>query len=76
MSGMASEQERAEEARKLLEWGLRAFEKTELFAADEMIGEAQVFGGEKSGVALKAKGPVSIFMPITNTRPAGRPDRL
>ena len=67
MSGMGGEQERAEESRKLLEWGLRAFEKTELFAADEIIGEAQVFGGEKSGVALKAKGPISIFIPLTNT---------
>ena len=67
MSGMASEHERAEESRKLLEWGLRAFEKTDLFAADEIIGEAQVFGGEKSGVALKAKGPINIFVPLTNT---------
>ena len=45
---------------------MRAFEKTELFADGEMVGEAQVYGGEKSGVALKAKGPVSIFVPITN----------
>jgi D-alanyl-D-alanine carboxypeptidase (penicillin-binding protein 5/6) len=67
MSGMASEQERAEESRKLLEWGLRAFEKTQLFAADEIIGEAQVFGGAKAGVSLKAKGPISIFIPLTNT---------
>lgn len=67
MSGMQSEQERGEESRKLLEWGLRAFEKTQLFAANEIIGEAQVFGGEKSGVALKAGGPISIFIPLTNT---------
>lgn len=67
MSGMASEQERGEESRKLLEWGLRAFEKSKLFDADEIIGEAQVFGGAKSGVALKAKGPISIFIPLTNT---------
>ncbi len=67
MSGMASEQERGEEARKLLEWGLRAFEKTQLFEADEVIGEAKVFGGAKSGVAVKAKGPISIFIPLTNT---------
>ncbi len=67
MSGMSGEQERADEARKMLQWGLRAFEKTDLFGADEIIGEAQVFGGEKSGVALKANGPVSIFIPLTNT---------
>jgi D-alanyl-D-alanine carboxypeptidase (penicillin-binding protein 5/6) len=66
MSGLASDRERAEEARKLLEWGVRSFEKTEIFAKDEAVGEAQVFGGAKSGVALKAKGPVDIFLPITN----------
>ena len=31
-----------------------------------MVGEAQVFGGERSGVPLKAKGPIAIFVPITN----------
>ena len=66
MSGMTGNKERAEEARKLIEWGL-AFEQTELFTGDEIVGEAQVFGGAKSGVALKAKGPVRIFLPLTNT---------
>lgn len=66
MSGLANDRERAEEARKLMEWGLRSFQKSEIFAKDEVVGEAQVFGGEKSGVALKAKGPVDIFLPITN----------
>ncbi|TPM35846.1 D-alanyl-D-alanine carboxypeptidase family protein [Mesorhizobium sp. B2-3-5] len=66
MSGLASDKERAEEARKLLDWGARSFEKTEIFAKDEVIGEAQVFGGAKSGVTLKAKGPIDIFLPITN----------
>ena len=66
MSGLASDRERAEEARKLLDWGVRSFRKTEIFAKDEVVGEAQVFGGAKSGVALKAKGPVDIFLPIAN----------
>lgn len=66
MSGLKDDKERAEEARKLLEWGLRSFEKTRVFAAGEVIGEAQVFGGEKSGVALKAGGLVELFLPITN----------
>lgn len=66
MSGLASDRERAEEARKLLDWGIRSFQKTEIFAGDEVVGEAQVFGGAKSGVALKAKGPVTIFLPIAN----------
>ncbi|PDQ20827.1 D-alanyl-D-alanine carboxypeptidase [Mesorhizobium sanjuanii] len=66
MSGLASDRERAEEARKLLDWGLRSFQKTEIFAGGEVVGEAQVFGGAKSGVALKAKGPVTIFLPTAN----------
>ena len=66
MSGLASDRERAEEAQKLLDWGVRSFEKTEIFAKDEVVGEAEVFGGAKSGVALKAKGPVDIFLPVAN----------
>jgi D-alanyl-D-alanine carboxypeptidase (penicillin-binding protein 5/6) len=66
MSGLKDDRERAEEARKLLEWGLRSFEKTEIFGKDEVVGEAEVFGGTKSGVALTAKGPIDIFLPITN----------
>ncbi|RUV98816.1 D-alanyl-D-alanine carboxypeptidase family protein, partial [Mesorhizobium sp. M1A.F.Ca.IN.020.04.1.1] len=66
LSGLASDRERSEEARKLLDWGSRSFQKTEIFAKDEVVGEAEVFGGAKSGVALKAKGPVDIFLPITN----------
>lgn len=66
MAGMASDRERSEEARKLLDWGMRAFEKTEIFAANETVGEAQVYGGTKSHVALVAQKPISIFLPITN----------
>ncbi len=66
MSGMGSIRERAEEARKMLEWGLRSFERRELFAKGEIIGEASVYGGEQSGVPLEAKDAVDIFVPITN----------
>ncbi|HEV7254641.1 MAG TPA: D-alanyl-D-alanine carboxypeptidase family protein [Mesorhizobium sp.] len=70
MNGMKTDRERAEEARKLLEWGMRAFQKVELFAAGEPVGEASVYGGAKGGVALRAQGPVSILVPVAN------PDRL
>ena len=66
MSGMASERERSEEGRKILEWGIRAFEKRDLFKAGEAIGEASVFGGVKSYVPLVAKGGLSIFVPVAN----------
>ncbi|MFC5386768.1 D-alanyl-D-alanine carboxypeptidase family protein [Aquamicrobium segne] len=66
LSGLASDRERAEEARKLLEWGLRSFQKTQVFAMDEVVGEAQVYGGVKSGVSLKAEGPVELLLPNTS----------
>lgn len=64
--GMGSEGERAEEARKVLDWGIHAFEKTPIFADGEVVGEASVYGGTKSSVALKAKGSVSIFVPVAS----------
>lgn len=66
LGGMSSENERAEEARKILEWGLRAFEENDMFAEGEIVGEASLYGGEKSGVGLRAEGPVSILVPVTN----------
>ncbi|RST86970.1 D-alanyl-D-alanine carboxypeptidase [Aquibium carbonis] len=66
LSGLPSENARAEEARRILDWGMRAFEKREIYTADEVVGEAKLYGGEKGGVALKAKAPVAIFVPITN----------
>lgn len=66
LSGMKSERERAEEARKLLDWGIAGFERNEIFARDEVVGQAQVYGGEKSSVALKAEGPVAFLAPNGN----------
>jgi D-alanyl-D-alanine carboxypeptidase (penicillin-binding protein 5/6) len=66
MSDMSSENERAEESRRMLDWGIRAFEKTELFADGEIVGEAKTYGASKSSVGLRADGPLSIFVPITN----------
>ena len=66
---MSSERERAEESRKILEWGIRAFERKTLFAKDETIGELSVYGGAASAI-VKASDAIDIFIPITN------PDRL
>src|SRR6185437_5225588 len=31
-----------------------------------VVAEAGIYGGAKSGIALKAHGPISILVPITN----------
>src|SRR5690606_27637156 len=52
LSGLESDRQRSEEARRILDWGSRAFERRLLFAEGQVIAEAGVFGGAKSGVAL------------------------
>jgi len=66
LSGMESKKQRRAEARKMMQWGFRAFKAIDLFAKDEIVGEARLYGGAKSGVALKAKGPLKIFVPVGN----------
>lgn len=66
LGGMKSERERAEEAKKMLDWGLSAFEQTNLFAAGEPVGEVMVFGGEKGRVGLAANGPVAVLVPTAS----------
>jgi D-alanyl-D-alanine carboxypeptidase (penicillin-binding protein 5/6) len=63
ISGTKTEKERAEEARKLMDWGFRAFERISYFGVGEVIGEATVFGGEQSGVGLVSKDPIDVLLP-------------
>jgi D-alanyl-D-alanine carboxypeptidase (penicillin-binding protein 5/6) len=67
VNGLKTARDRANESRKLLEWGFRAFERREIFAAGEIVGEASVYGGEKGRVALRSKGAVSLLMPRGGT---------
>ncbi|MFT0892646.1 D-alanyl-D-alanine carboxypeptidase family protein [Pseudochelatococcus sp. G4_1912] len=62
VSGAKTARERDQEARKLLDWGLRSFEVKQLFAAGEVVGQASVFGGVKSGVDLVSPTPVKVLV--------------
>jgi D-alanyl-D-alanine carboxypeptidase (penicillin-binding protein 5/6) len=64
MNGAASEKSRAEEARRLVDWGYEAFERVEIFDAGEVIAEARVFNGAQSRVGLVSKQPVEFLMPL------------
>jgi D-alanyl-D-alanine carboxypeptidase (penicillin-binding protein 5/6) len=63
VNGLKNSRDRAAEARKLLEWGFRAFEPRELFAAGVPLAEASVFGGAQGRVALVSKKPVRLLAP-------------
>jgi D-alanyl-D-alanine carboxypeptidase (penicillin-binding protein 5/6) len=65
VNGVATAKERADEAKKLLEWGFRNFEQRLLFAEGQTIGAAKVFGGASSRVDLAADGVVRVMLPKT-----------
>ncbi|MEE9375394.1 MAG: D-alanyl-D-alanine carboxypeptidase family protein [Rhizobiaceae bacterium] len=64
LNGMTSKRERSSEAVKMMRWASRAFQAIKLFKAGEVVGEATLYGGAKSGVELKADGALQIFVPV------------
>jgi len=62
VNGLESSDDRASAARKLLEWGFKNFEVRTLFAANQTVGYAKVFGGESGSVALASKEPVKVMV--------------
>jgi D-alanyl-D-alanine carboxypeptidase (penicillin-binding protein 5/6) len=63
ISGAKTPRERADEAKKLLEWGFRSFESRLLFAEGDTVGEAKVYGGSKGHVPLVSLKPVKLMVP-------------
>jgi D-alanyl-D-alanine carboxypeptidase (penicillin-binding protein 5/6) len=63
VNGERNAKERADDAKKLLEWGFRSFEHRNLFAEGQIIGSAKVYGGASGSVPLKASGLVRMMVP-------------
>src|SRR4026209_835258 len=63
VTGVNTAKERADEAKKALEWGFRNFEQRTIFAEGQTIGTAKVFRGSSGRVALKADGEVKVMLP-------------
>jgi serine-type D-Ala-D-Ala carboxypeptidase (penicillin-binding protein 5/6) len=66
MYGAKTAKDRSEEARKLFQWGFRAFEQKTLFAAGDVVGNARVFGGASGDVPLVANQAVKMLVPREN----------
>jgi len=62
VNGLESSEERASEAKKMLEWGFRNFETRTLFNADATLGYARVFGGSSRSVKLSSPKPVNVMV--------------
>ncbi|WP_024577946.1 MULTISPECIES: D-alanyl-D-alanine carboxypeptidase family protein [unclassified Afipia] len=62
VNGLEDADDRAAEAKKLLEWGFRNFEARTLFAKDQTVGYAKVFGGSARSVKLASPEPIKVMV--------------
>ena len=63
VNGLEDPEDRATEAKKMLEWGFRNFEARTLFAENQLVGYARVFGGESRSVKLASPQPIKVMVP-------------
>ena len=63
INGLATEADRKDEARRLLEWGFKAFSEFKVFDAGEIVGRARVLGGDRMFLPLVGNGDVSVVLP-------------
>src|SRR5207248_411883 len=63
VNGLKSEKERADEGKKLLEWGFHNFQPNLLFNEGQEIAYAKIYGGEKGNVPLIASKAVRLMVP-------------
>jgi len=62
INGLEDPEDRASEAKKMLEWGFRNFEARALFAAQQPLGYAKVFGGDSRSVKLVSPKPIEVMV--------------
>jgi D-alanyl-D-alanine carboxypeptidase (penicillin-binding protein 5/6) len=62
VNGLEDSEDRASEAKKMLEWGYRNFEARTLFAANQTVGYARVFGGDSRSVKLASPDPIKVMV--------------
>ncbi len=63
VSGLEKADQRKEEAFKLLNWGFNSFNTVRLYDANEVIGQARVWGGKVWYVPLAANADVTFTVP-------------
>jgi serine-type D-Ala-D-Ala carboxypeptidase (penicillin-binding protein 5/6) len=67
VTGLKGSAERANESKRLLEWGFKGFEQRYLFAEGQAIADAKLFGGAQGSVPLLAPAAVNLLMPRGST---------
>lgn len=62
VTGLKNAKDRADDAKKLLEWGFKNFEYRLLFDPGQPIADAKLYGGAQGHVPVVAKGPVKVMV--------------
>jgi len=63
VTGLKNAKDRADDAKKLLDYGFKNFDARILFAEGQNVAEAKVFGGERGRVAVASKGTIRLMVP-------------
>ena len=63
VTGLKNAKDRADDAKKLLEYGFKNFDSRILFAEGQNVAEARVYGGAQGRVPVVAKGAVRLMVP-------------
>jgi D-alanyl-D-alanine carboxypeptidase (penicillin-binding protein 5/6) len=63
VTGLKNAKDRADEAKKLLDYGFREFDARILFAENQIISEAKVYGGAQGKVSVTAKEQIRLMVP-------------
>lgn len=66
VNGLKTAKDRADEAKKLLDWGFHGFEAKPLFSDGQVIGDAKLFGGSQGSVSLVARRAINLLIPRNN----------
>ncbi|WBU64439.1 D-alanyl-D-alanine carboxypeptidase family protein [Paracoccus aerodenitrificans] len=64
VTGLASEQARAEESERITAWAFRDFTMKEVVPQGETVAEAPVWLGSRSNVALTTQNGLNVLMPV------------
>jgi len=62
INGLEDAEDRATEAKKMLEWGFKNFEVRTVFEPNQPIGYAKVFGGDSRSVAFASHEAVRVMV--------------
>ena len=63
ITGTKNPKDRADDAKKLLDYGFKNFDARVLFAEGQTVAAAKVYGGAQGSVPVAAKGAVKLMVP-------------